>query len=180
MEIDLCSLQPVVACPHTVDNVKPASELGDVHVEQVFIGTCTNGRLGDLELVSKMLAGKKKADGTRLLVAPASRAILQQAIERGYISTLLESVRSYCLRAVPRASVCTRGFLVTVRACLSTANRNFKARMGNPDSFVYLASPATAAATALRGTIQTRGRYSEVWDRHAVWQRHHHRRRRVD
>jgi len=153
LEIDLGSLQPIVSCPHTVDNVKPASELGNVHVEQVFVGTCTNGRLEDLELVSRMMAGRKKAEGTRLLVAPASRTILLQAIERGYISTLLEAG---AVILPPGCAACLglhQGILGDGESCLSTANRNFRARMGNPDSFVYLASPATAAATALRGTI---------------------------
>ncbi|MCK9357415.1 MAG: 3-isopropylmalate dehydratase large subunit [Dehalococcoidia bacterium] len=151
--IALDCLAPVVACPHTVDNVRPAAELSDVRIDQVFVGTCTNGRIEDIGLVARMLAGRKKAPGTRLLVAPASRSILLQAIEKGYISTLVEFG---AMVVPPGCAACLglhQGVLGDGEACLSTANRNFKARMGNPDSSVYLASPATAAATALRGRI---------------------------
>lgn len=153
IEIALDSLQPVASCPHTVDNVRLVSELTGTRVEQVLVGTCTNGRLEDLELVARMLAGRRKADGTRLLVAPASRQILLQAIERGYIASLVESG---AVILPPGCAACLgvhQGVLGDGETCLSTANRNFKGRMGNPDAFVYLASPATAAATALAGVI---------------------------
>ncbi len=153
ISIALDSLAPVVSCPHTVDNVRPAAELGDVRVEQVFVGTCTNGRIEDIALVAGLLNGRKKAAGTRLLVAPASRGVLLQAIERGYISTLVEFG---AMILPPGCAACLglhQGVLGDGETCLSTANRNFKARMGNPESAVYLASPATAAATALRGKI---------------------------
>ncbi len=153
IEIALDSLQPVASCPHTVDNVRLVSELSGTRVEQVFVGTCTNGRLEDLELVARMLAGRRKADGTRLLVAPASRRVLLQAIERGHITSLVESGATIL---PPGCAACLglhQGVLGDGETCLSTANRNFKGRMGNPDAFVYLASPATAAATALAGVI---------------------------
>jgi 3-isopropylmalate/(R)-2-methylmalate dehydratase large subunit len=153
IDIALDSLAPVVSCPHTVDNVHPAAELGDIRVDQVFLGTCTNGRIEDIELVARMVAGRKKAPHTRLLVAPASRGILLQAIERGYITTLVEFG---AVILPPGCAACLglhQGILGDGEVCLSTANRNFKARMGNPESFVYLGSPATAAATALRGVI---------------------------
>ena len=153
IEIALDSLQPVASCPHTVDNVRLVSELSGTRVEQVFVGTCTNGRLEDLELVARMLAGRKKADGTRLLVAPASRQVLLQAIERGYVASLIEFG---AIILPPGCAACLgmhQGVLGDGETCLSTANRNFKGRMGNPDAFVYLASPATAAATALTGVI---------------------------
>ena len=153
VEIALDSLEPSVSCPHTVDNVRLASELEGTHVDQVFIGTCTNGRLEDLALVAGMLKGKKKADGTRLLVAPASRKVLLEAIERGYITTFVEAG---AIILPPGCAACLglhQGILGDGELCLSTANRNFKGRMGNPDAFVYLASPATAAATALKGSI---------------------------
>ena len=146
-------LIPVVSCPHAVDNVHPAVELGSVRVDQVFVGTCTNGRIEDIEIVARMVAGRKKASHTRLLVAPASRGIMLQAVERGYITTLVEFG---AVILPPGCAACLglhQGILGDGEVCLSTANRNFKARMGNPDSFVYLASPATAAATALRGVI---------------------------
>ena len=153
VDIELDSLVPVVSCPHTVDNVRRASELSDVRVDQVFVGTCTNGRIEDIELVARMVAGRKKAHGTRFLVAPASRTILLQAIEKGFITTLVEFG---AVVLPPGCAGCLglhQGILGDGEVCLSTANRNFRGRMGNPDSFVYLASPATAAATALRGVI---------------------------
>jgi len=153
VEIALDSLEPSVSCPHTVDNVRLASELEGTHVDQVFIGTCTNGRLEDLALVAGMLKGKKKADGTRLLIAPASRKVLLEALERGYITTFVEAG---AIILPPGCAACLglhQGILGDGELCLSTANRNFKGRMGNPDAFVYLASPATAAATALKGSI---------------------------
>jgi 3-isopropylmalate/(R)-2-methylmalate dehydratase large subunit len=153
IEIALDSLQPEVSCPHTVDNVHHASELSDVRVHQVFVGTCTNGRVEDLALVAGMMRGRHTAPGTRMIVAPASRAILLEAIAKGHISTLLEAG---ALILPPGCAACLgvhQGILGDGEVCLSTANRNFKGRMGNPEGFVYLASPATAAATALRGVI---------------------------
>jgi len=153
VEIALDALQPEVSCPHTVDNVRHASELGDVRVQQVFIGTCTNGRVEDLQVVADMMKGRHTAAGTRLLVAPASRAVLLEAIEKGLITTLVEAG---ALILPPGCAACLgvhQGILGDGETCLSTANRNFKGRMGNPEGFVYLASPATAAATALRGVI---------------------------
>ena len=153
VEIELDSLQPEVSCPHTVDNVRHASELSDVRVNQVFVGTCTNGRVEDLALVAGMMKGRHTAPGTRMLVAPASRTILLEAIAKGYITTLVESG---ALVLPPGCAACLgvhQGILGDGEVCLSTANRNFKGRMGNPEGFIYLASPATAAATALRGVI---------------------------
>ena len=153
VDIDLDSLEPSVSCPHSVDNVKLASELSDVRVDQVFLGTCTNGRIEDIELAARMVAGRAKARHTRFLVAPASRSVLLQAVERGYITTLVEFG---AVLLPPGCAGCLglhQGILGDGEVCLSTANRNFKGRMGNPDSFVYLASPATAAATALTGVI---------------------------
>lgn len=153
MTIALDSLVPVVSCPHTVDNVRPATELGDVRVDQVFLGTCTNGRVEDIALVSGMVAGRKKASGTRFLVAPASRQVLLQAIEQGYIATLVEFGATVLPPGCAGCLGLHQGILGDGEVCLSTANRNFRGRMGNPEAFVYLASPATAAATAIRGRI---------------------------
>ncbi len=153
VDIALDELEPVVSCPHTVDNVRKASELSDVRVDQVFVGTCTNGRIEDIALLARMIEGQRKAAHTRLLVAPASRRVLRQAIDAGYVARLVDFG---AVILPPGCAACLglhQGILGDGEVCLSTANRNFKARMGNPDSSVYLGSPATAAATAIRGAI---------------------------
>ena len=153
IEIDAAQLEPTVAKPHTVDNTALVKELKGTRVAQVFIGTCTNGRLDDLRIAASILKGKKRHSHTRLVVAPASKEILLEALAAGYIQTLVEAGATI---VPPGCAACLgvhQGVLGDGEACLSTANRNFKGRMGNPDSFIYLASPATAAATAIRGEI---------------------------
>ncbi|MFC1965676.1 3-isopropylmalate dehydratase large subunit [Chloroflexota bacterium] len=153
IEIDAAQLEPTVARPHTVDNVALARELSAVHIDQVFIGTCTNGRLDDIRTAASMLQGKKRHPHTRLIVAPASQKVLLAALSEGLITTLVEAG---AVIVPPGCAACLgahQGVLGDGEACLSTANRNFKGRMGNPESFIYLASPATAAATAIRGVI---------------------------
>lgn len=153
IKIDASKLQPTVAKPHTVDNVAPASELKGVRIDQVFIGTCTNGRLDDMAVAAGILKGKKRSRRTRLIVAPASKKVYLEAVARGYIFALVEAGAAV---VPPGCAACLgvhQGVLGDGEACLSTANRNFKGRMGNPEAFVYLASPATAAATAIRGEI---------------------------
>ena len=153
IDIDAARLEPMVARPHTVDNVAPARELKGTKIQQAYIGTCTNGRLEDLETAARILKGRKRHTDTRLVVLPASRTILQAAIAAGYIETLLEAG---AVILPPGCGACLglhQGVLGNGENCLSTANRNFKGRMGNPEAFVYLGSPATAAASTITGEI---------------------------
>lgn len=153
VEIDVSELEPMVACPHTVDNVKQVSKVGKVKVDQVVIGSCTNGRLDDLAVAARILKGKKIARGVRMLVFPASFRIYQQALKLGYIAGL---VKAGAVVMNPGCGCCLgvhQGALGDGEVALSTTNRNFKGRMGNPKAEVYLCSPAVAAASALTGYI---------------------------
>jgi 3-isopropylmalate/(R)-2-methylmalate dehydratase large subunit len=153
INIDLSALEPTVAKPHNVDNVALARELKGTKIQQVFIGTCTNGRLEDIAIAADILKGKKRHPETRLIVAPASVQVLLAAIRAGYIRSLVEAE---AIILPPGCGACLglhQGVLASGEACLSTANRNFKGRMGSPEAFIYLGSPATAAATALTGEI---------------------------
>jgi len=153
INIDASSLEPMVSKPHTVDNTALAGELKGTKIQQVFIGTCTNGRLQDLAVAASILKGKKHHPETRLIITPASREVLLQAIKAGYIQTFIEAGAAIL---PPGCGACLglhQGVLGSGEACLSTANRNFKGRMGSPDAFIYLGSPATAAATAINGEI---------------------------
>ena len=153
IEIDVSKLEPQIACPHTVDNVKPVSEVEGKKINQIVIGSCTNGRLDDIEIVAKILQGKKVARNVRMLVFPASSKIYRQAVEKGYVSTLMDA------GAVVMNSGCGpclgvhQGALADGDIALATTNRNFKGRMGNPNAEVYLCSPAVAAASAISGVI---------------------------
>ncbi|MFW6118058.1 MAG: 3-isopropylmalate dehydratase large subunit [Chloroflexota bacterium] len=151
--VNLDQLEPMLSLPHAVDNVRPVTQVKGVKIQQAFIGTCTNGRLEDLAAVAQIFKGKRRHSGTRLLIAPASRQVLIRAIEKGYIRSLLEAGAAIL---PPGCAACLglhQGVLGDGEVCLSTANRNFKGRMGNPEAMVYLASPATAAASAIRGEI---------------------------
>jgi 3-isopropylmalate/(R)-2-methylmalate dehydratase large subunit len=153
IEINLDKLEPMVAKPHTVDNVSPVKELKGTKIQQVFIGTCTNGRLEDLAIAARILSGKKRNPGTRLIVSPASRTVLQQAIKAGYIQTLLDAGATIIPPGCGPCLGLHQGVLGTGEKCLSTANRNFRGRMGNSEAFIYLASPASAAAAVITGEI---------------------------
>ncbi len=153
IKIDAAALEPTVAMPHSVDNTALARELKETKIQQVFIGTCTNGRLEDLAIAASLLKSRPRYPETRLIIAPASRKVLQESIEAGYIQTFLEAG---ALIMPPGCAACFglhQGVLGDGESCLSTANRNFQGRMGNPNSFIYLGSPATAAATAITGEI---------------------------
>ena len=153
VEVDVTKLEPQIACPHMVDNVKPISAVAGTKVQQIVIGSCTNGRLDDLEIAAGILRGKKVAAGTRMLVFPASGRIFSQALAKGYVQDFMAA------GAVVMNSGCGpclgvhEGALGDNEVALSTTNRNFKGRMGNPKSEVYLCSPAVAAASAITGVI---------------------------
>ena len=151
--IDVANLEPTISQPHTVDNTAPVRELKGTKIQQVFIGTCTNGHLEDLEIAANILKGKKCHSQTRLIVGPASRQVLLGAIKAGYIQNLIEAGAAILPPGCGPCLGLHQGVLADGEACLSTSNRNFKGRMGNPEALVYLGSPATAAATALAGEI---------------------------
>jgi 3-isopropylmalate/(R)-2-methylmalate dehydratase large subunit len=153
IRFDVSTLEPMIACPHTVDNVKPLKEVAGTPVHQIFMGSCTNGRFEDLEVFCKIVAGKKRAKSTRVLVTPGSATAYKQAVKKGIIEKLIDFGASI---NTPGCGACVGvhgGILADGENCLATSNRNFKGRMGNPEAFIYLGSPATAAATALAGEI---------------------------
>jgi len=153
INIDVSDLEPTVAKPHFVDNTTPVSELKGTKIQQVFIGTCTGGRLEDLAIAADILKGKKAHPETRLIIGPASRKILLEALRAGYIQALIEAGAAILPPGCGPCFGFHQGVLGDGESCLSTANRNFKGRMGNPEAFIYLGSPATAAATAINGEI---------------------------
>jgi 3-isopropylmalate/(R)-2-methylmalate dehydratase large subunit len=153
VEVDVAKLEPQIACPHTVDNVKPISQVAGRKVHQIVIGSCTNGRLDDLAMAAKILKGHKVASETRMLVFPASAKIYRQAVEKGYVAALMQAGAVVMNAGCGPCLGIHEGALGDGETALSTTNRNFKGRMGNPDSEVYLCSPAVAAASALTGVI---------------------------
>ena len=151
--IDANDLEPLVAVPHSVDNVKSVTEVQGIEINQAFIGTCTNGRLEDLRVVASILKGKHVKEGVRLLVAPASREVYLNALKEGIIEIIVKAGGTVL---PPGCGPCVGvhlGVLGDGEVCISTQNRNFRGRMGNPGSEIYLASPATVAASAIEGRI---------------------------
>ncbi len=153
IELNLDEIFPVVAAPHHVDNVKGIGEVAGTPIQQGLIGTCTNGRLEDLRAAAEILRGKKVAPGFKLLVAPASRKVLLQAMRDGYIETFIEAGANVLSPSCGPCLGTGQGIPADGENVLSTANRNFKGRMGNKNANIYLASPATVAASALTGVI---------------------------
>jgi 3-isopropylmalate/(R)-2-methylmalate dehydratase large subunit len=148
------TIEPMIACPHTVDNVKPLSEVKDTPIDQAFLGTCTNGRLDDLAAAAEVLKGKKIAPGKRLIVIPASETVYLEALQAGYLETFLQAG---AVIESPGCGPCMgnhMGVPAVGEVSISTANRNFQGRMGTKESEVYLASPAVVAASAVAGMIQ--------------------------
>lgn len=153
VEIDLSTLKPVVAFPHLPENVKTVEEAGEIKIDQVVIGSCTNGRLEDLEIAAEIFKGRKINENVRCIVIPGSQAIYKEAIHRGWIDIFIDSG---CVVSTPTCGPCLGGYMGILSAgerCVSTTNRNFRGRMGHVDSEVYLASPYTAACSALAGKI---------------------------
>jgi 3-isopropylmalate/(R)-2-methylmalate dehydratase large subunit len=153
VEIDASALVPQVACPHAVDNVKPIDAVKGRKIQQVVVGSCTNGRLDDLQVAASILKGRRVADGTRLLVFPASWRIYREALALGYLQDLIQAGAVVCNPGCGPCLGIHQGALGDGETALATTNRNFKGRMGNPKAEVYLASPAVAAASALAGVI---------------------------
>jgi 3-isopropylmalate/(R)-2-methylmalate dehydratase large subunit len=153
VSIDASTLAPQIACPHAVDHVKPVTDVQGTPVQQIVIGSCTNGRLDDLEVAASIVRGGRVARGVRMLVFPASWRIYREAMHRGYLSILMEAG---AVVMNPGCGCCLgvhQGALGDGEVALSTTNRNFKGRMGNPNADVYLCSPAVAASSALTGVI---------------------------
>jgi len=152
-EIDVSRLEPQVAFPHDVGNVRPISKVGDIKVNQAFIGSCTNGRLEDLKMAAAILKGKKVHPETRLLVFPASWEIYLEALKEGILETLIKSGAVVCNPGCGPCFGGHMGLLASGEKCIASSNRNFKGRMGSTEAEVYLASPATVAASAIAGKI---------------------------
>ena len=153
VEIDLSKIEPTVACPHLPENTRPAKELENIRIDQVVIGSCTNGRMEDMEAAYRILNGKTVAKGVRCIIIPATMAIYRECIQRGYTTAFIDAG---AVVSTPTCGPCLGGYmgiLAEGERCVATTNRNFVGRMGHVKSEVYLASPATAAASALTGYI---------------------------
>ena len=153
IEINAEDIPHTVSCPHTVDNTKPINELKDIKVDQVFVGTCTNGRIEDLRIVAEILKGKTVNPDVRLLICPASKDVFKQALQEGLIDIFVEANAAILTSGCGPCVGVHAGTLGDGEICLATQNRNFQGRMGNTKGYIYLASPYVAAYTALRGYI---------------------------
>ena len=152
-EIELSSIQPTVAFPHLPENTKSIGEVGNVPIQQVVIGSCTNGRMEDMQMAAEILQGRKVAKGVRAIIIPATQQIYKQCLQKGYLEIFIDSG---CVVSTPTCGPCLgghMGILAPGERCVATTNRNFVGRMGHVDSEVYLASPAIAAASAVMGRI---------------------------
>ena len=152
---DIGSLSPQVAVPHNVDNVRKVSEVEGIPIDQVFIGSCTGGKLNDLAAAAGILKGKQIAGNTRLIINPGSKEVLEKSIELGYVQTFIDAGAAIF---TPGCGACIGlhgGLLAAGEKCVSTSNRNFPGRMGSPEAEIYLTSPLTAAATAIKGKLTT-------------------------
>lgn len=153
IKIEVDKLAPMISLPHTVDNVKPVDKVGKVKIQQVFIGSCTNGRIEDLRIAADMWKGRKRNPDTRVIVTPASKDVYMSAAKEGLLEIFLDFGATV---TTPGCGACVGvhgGILGDGENCLSTSNRNFLGRMGNPKGFIYLSSPATAAVSAIKGEI---------------------------
>ena len=153
IEINLSDIVPTVSCPHLPENTKPAAELSGIKIDQVVIGSCTNGRMEDMTAAYKVLNGKKIADGVRCIIIPATMDIYRECVEKGYVTAFIDAG---AVVSTPTCGPCLGGYmgiLAEGEKCVATTNRNFVGRMGHVDSEVYLASPLTAASSALTGYI---------------------------
>ncbi len=153
LEYDISKLSPTVSCPHSVDNAVTIQKLKDIKINEAFLGTCTNGRLADLKIAASILKHRKIASNVRFIISPASRAVFLSALRSGIIEVL---IKAGAVLVSPGCGPCVgthNGIPADGEVVISTANRNFKGRMGNPNAFIYLASPATVAASAIKGHI---------------------------
>jgi 3-isopropylmalate/(R)-2-methylmalate dehydratase large subunit len=146
-------MEPQVACPSSVDNVKPISQVGDVAINQAFIGSCTNGRLEDLQMAAEIMKDKKVKSGVRALVIPASQEVYAQALKAGLVDIFTEAGALFCGATCGPCLGGHIGIIASGEVCVGTSNRNFIGRMGSPQASVYLASPAVVAASALTGKL---------------------------
>ncbi len=153
IEFEVGDMEPQIACPHQVDNVSPISEVEGIKIDQAFLGTCTNGRYEDLEVAAEIIKGKKVHPDVRMLVIPASNEIYMRALDSGLLEIFMEAG---CIVGNPGCGPCAgshQGILASGEKCISSANRNFKGRMGSKDAEIYLGSPLTVAASAIKGEI---------------------------
>ena len=155
IEIDLSTLEPTIAFPHLPENTRTISQVGDIEIDQAFIGSCTNGRLGDLRIAAELMRGRKVHPRVRCIVIPATQKIWLQALDEGLLKIFAEAG---CVVSTPTCGPCLgghMGILAKGERCIATSNRNFVGRMGHTESEIYLASPAVAAASAIEGKIAT-------------------------